>query len=40
MNYRIEVTARPDAVLEGDGAVIDRFIAAVESAHGRDGQSG
>ena len=32
MNYRIEVTARPDAVLEGDGAVIDRFIAAAQTA--------
>ena len=32
MNYRIEVTARPDAALEGDGAVIDRFIAAAQTA--------
>ena len=32
MNYRIEVTARPDAVLEGDGAVIDRFVAAAQAA--------
>lgn len=32
MNYRIEVTARPDVVLEGDGAVIDRFVAAAQTA--------